>query len=289
MPLSGKYGTVNGHDAVSNWTINDEQTLAVAIDSSTDGATNRKPSVESWSGTFAQNLYEPSVLPGEMFTFNGFTAPDDGDPAGNGVIYSGDALLSQCVINWDWAGGAILTLENTFLGHLALAIVSGNNQDISISNPVSICGTKIEFSADGTTWTELPNISTANVTLSVATNDYVNSSTGCWTGRAAGPKDWTAAIVLDDTDRSTVVPDKGELLQWRFYVTDALFWEFKWGRVRDFTGITVDRVSGAIIQQTMNVDMAVSDGSALGHVLTPGGTYWQGKSALITGQPATNN
>lgn len=275
---SGKYGVVNGQEAVFNWSINDDATPAVVVDSSTDGATNRVSGINAWDGSFGQNLGQPSVLPGDTFTFTGFTAPDDGTPSGTGQVYSGSALCSQVAINWDWAGGANITSELTFLGHLALTLSTANHADAADSNPLSVCGTKIEYSSNGTVWTELPNISNATLTLSVATSDYVNSSTGCNTGRDSGPKDWTAAIVLDDTKRdASDIPAKGTQLWWRFYVDATTFWLCKWGTVRNFTGITVDRVSGAIVQQTMNVDMSVSDGTATGYVTAPDGTTdWQG-------------
>ena len=276
--LSGKYGVVDGYGSVYNWSINDNQQLAAVIDSSTDVATNRVAGIKSWDGSFGQNLGQPSVLPGTFFTFTGFTAPDDGLPTGTGTVYTGNALCSQAVMNWDWAGGNVLTAELTFLGNLGLTLSTANHADATVSNPLSICGTKIEFSSNGTDWTELLNISTASLTLSVATSDYVNSSTSCNTGRKSGPKDWTAAIVLDETKRDTAdVPAKGTLLEWKFYVDGSNSWRFKWGRVRDFTGIVVDRQSGNIVQQTMNVDMAVSDGTSLGYVQAPdGSTNWQG-------------
>jgi hypothetical protein len=45
--------------------------------------------------------------------------------------------------------------------------------------------------------------------------------------------------------------------------------------VRDFSGITVNRETGAIIARTINVDMAAYYGSNAGQILLPGGTqFW---------------
>lgn len=170
----------------------------------------------------------------------------------------------------------MLTAQTSFLGHLALSFADANHADASISNPFSICGTKIEWSTDAIVWTELPNIVSALLTLSCTTSDYINSSTACGTGRAAGPKDWTAAIVLDDHTRVSPIPTKGAVLQWKFWVDATTFYRLKWGKVRNFTGITVDRRTGAIIQQTMNVDMDASDGTSLGAIAKPDGTFWWG-------------
>lgn len=115
---------------------------------------------------------------------------------------------------------------------------------------------------------------------------YVNSSTvvtvggNCrlWTGQLAGPVAWALAVTEQDVRRDLFI--KGQSVDWKLYVTDTLFWRLRWGMVRDFTGIQVNMETGAIIQQTVNVDMdgfdltAGSYAAATGYVKKPDGTTW---------------
>ena len=94
--------------------------------------------------------------------------------------------------------------------------------------------------------------------------------------RVAGPIDWTLAMVQEDVDRSS----QGFLLgttnvHLKLYTTAVLFWSLKWGMVKDYTGINVDRSTGAVISQTVNIEMNGFEGSNVGDIILPGaGANW---------------
>lgn len=280
MPVhSGKLGVVNGKSTVQNWSISDEQNLAAAVASNTALGRVRRPGVNSWSGNYAQKGGTPPVMPGETFSFVGYTAPTD-NVSGNGLKYTGDAVVKSVAISWNWASGEIIGSTTEFDGHLALAAADGTQiADITAPDVPTIALAKIQFSADDTTFTDVANVTTVTLTITNDVQAYVNSSTvvsnTLWTGQRAGNYDWNMAIAMQDVKRTDVV--KGTQYSWKIFVDATTFWKLKWGRVKNFTGLTVDRDSGAIIAQTVNVEMdgtKESDG-VLGHILKPGGTqFW---------------
>jgi hypothetical protein len=282
---SGRFGVVNGVSTVGEWSIADAGTLAEAVASNTAFGTARRPGVEEWSGSYQPYGYAPpsGQMPGDSISFIGYMAPDN-DQGGVGEEYSGTAMLKQLAVNWNWASGEIISFQTDFDGHLALTPTpaTGPHLDSSVPSFPQIGGTFFSYATVSpwtsyTTWTDLVS---ATWTLKNNVQPYVNSSTWLgtpgrfWTGRKQGIYDWTLAVTEQNVDRARF--KKGDQLALRLYVTQSLYWELWWGMVRDFTNIVVDRKTGKIITQTINIDMQVSDVTAgtLGHILKPDGTTW---------------
>lgn len=277
---SGKFGTLNDVSTVKNWSITDGHNQTPVVASNTRWGRARRRGVQFWNGNFAFSGKQPPVMPGEFFDFQGFTAPDD-DQAGPGQEYSGQAMCKQITMNWNWASGEIIGGSADFEGHLELTRTLAAPQifDSSVPDLPEIPGGRPEYSIDdGANWLPWTNISTMVLTLSCDVQSYVNSGTiidgEIWTGQSAGPIDWNFAITEQDTARNKVT--KGNQIMLRLYVTSVLFWEFKYGRVKDFTGITVNIDTGAIIQQTVNVEMdgVNEDDGTIGHIILPDTTTW---------------
>lgn len=275
---SGRFGTVDNVKTVRDWNINDSGTLAEAVASNTAFAKARRPAIEDWTGGFKYYGSLPPVMPGELFPFVGYMAPDN-DAGGAGQRYSGNAIASQLIANWNWQNGEILNQQIDFGGHLALASASGavvlDEEDPDL--PI-VGGTKIEFSLNDADWEEWTNLLQATFTLTNALQTYVNSSTyvggRSWTGRKPGNLDWTLAVVEQDVIRSRF--NKGDQVALRLYVSGEDFWLLKWGIVKEFTGITVNRETGAIIQQTVNIEMngVNIDDASLGTITLPDESEW---------------
>ena len=268
----GKHALVNGKPSVRTWSISDSHTPAKGVASNTKNGTLRRPGVMDWSGSYGAYGATPIVMPGDAFSFIGYTAPDD-DVSGIGQTYEGNAIVDNVVISWNWANGEMLSHVVNFAGDLQLTHTSGIYVDDSLPEALSVCGTKLEYDLDNTGYVELDNILSMQLTLSCALQTYVNSSTACWTGRKAGPIDWTLAITQQDNIRAEIF-DKGDRCKWKLFIDDTKFWELIWGQVRDFSGITCDRETGAILQRSINVDMDCHDGTDDGSVTNPLGTVW---------------
>lgn len=280
---SGKFGVVNGKSTVRDWSITDSMSPVRYSASNTKFGMGSRRGVESWSGSFNHYGHTPLAMPGDSFSFLGYTAPDD-DVSGAGMRYSGTAFVESAVINWDWATNAIINGAIAFQGHMALtAEVGAQVKDQTVPTVPVPVGTKIEYSSDdGGTWTEWDNLLNASLTFSNALQSYVNSSTAIagrlWTGRLAGGIDWALSVTEQDARRDRFT--KGDSLVFRLYVTDALYYELTWGQINDFTGLNVNRESGAIMQQTVGITMDGFDpaeaayADATGSIFLPGGTKW---------------
>jgi len=65
-----------------------------------------------------------------------------------------------------------------------------------------------------------------------------------------------------------------DIVQLKLFVDATKFWELQFGIVRDCTGITANRETGAVIARTQNVDMMAHNGATMGKVNRPDGTTW---------------
>lgn len=272
---SGKFATVNGISTVRNWTVVDDITNPKFTASNTLGGTGRVSGIQSWSGSFGFFGGMPSVLPGEIFAFLGYTAPDD-DISGAGMRAAGNAVVDNVVITYNWANGDIISSVANFSGDLALAWASGAQiVDATAPDVPSICGAKIETSDDGAAFTVLPNVTQAVLTISAANQKYVNSSTNCWTGIKPGPIDFTLAITREDNLINALAKGANKVIKLWHSATALDFWLLKWGKVKGFTGITANSETGEIIKHTVTLEKNGFVGGSVGEVTAPGSVaYW---------------
>lgn len=274
---SGKFGVVNGQSTIRNWTVTETRNNVRYRASNTRGGSGRVPGVHSWQGSFAGMGGLPLVMPGEVFTFAGYTAPTDNVLGANGQRITGQAIVDNIAITWDWAAANPVSYQVNFSGHLDPTWTSAAAlSDATIPEIEPPCGIIFEYSIDdGTTFAELEDLTTATLTLTAENQSYVNSSTNCYTGRIAGPFDWTLAITQQSDERAGGAFDIGDNLVLKAYTNPTEYWLLKWGMLKDFTGLNVDRESGAILQRTMNLEMNGFVGGAVGKVEKPGAaTFW---------------
>lgn len=267
---SGKFAVVNGQSTVRNWTVNEINEAKPFVASNTLGATGRRVSVWDWNGTFSAYGGSPSMFPGDAFTFAGYTAPDDDTQGSDGQRYSGTGIIDSIVITWNWANGDILSYVANFSGNGALAADTGLYTDSTTPTVPPAVDTKITYDDSGDTdWT---NISQAVLTLTAANQAYVNSSSvvsgKAWRQRKAGILDATLAVTEDRTLRASL-PDIGDSLDLKLWVNATEFWQLQWMFLENFSNISADRETGAIIQRTANLSMNCHDGTSLGTIVHP--------------------
>lgn len=282
----GRFGVINGASTVRNWSIVDTEALQPFKASNTKAGTGRRRGVKSWTGAFNAYGPAPAWMPGASFSFAGFTAPAN-DTSGVGVKYSGTALVDSISVLWDFMNAAILQCTVNFSGHLALTIASGQAQLLDASTPTApeICGLKLQAAeldndtGDLDDFADIAAVATATLNITAVNQPFVNSDTACWTGRKAGPIDWTMGIVLQTDDQPYA---KGTDLALKLFTEnavdpdDSLFWLLQYAKVKEYTGLQVDLETGAIISQTMNLEMNGHPIGATDGVITlPGDVaYW---------------
>ena len=272
----GRFGVVNNIAAVRDWAINDEGTLAAFRNSATANGMGRRAGVLAWNGSYQAHGAVPAVLPAAFFSFLGYTAPDNDTLGGTGETYAGNAIVDAVNINWDWAGGQIINHAVNFSGNLGLTATPTDTaiSDSSWNDPESTNGTVIKYSPDGTTWTTLGNLTQASLGINASNPSFVNSSTAGLTGRRAGPIDWSLQLSIESNLNGSGLV-KGTSYQWRLYTTATLFYLLKWGRVKGFSGLNVNRETGTIIAHSIQVEMDATVGGVAGSILMPGGaSYW---------------
>jgi hypothetical protein len=269
---SGRFGVVDGISTVRNWSINDVSAPQKFVASNTLNGAGRRKGIRSWSGSFGVYGHTPPVMPGEFFAFAGYTSPDD-DVSGDGTVYTGDAVVDSIALTVNWQNGEIISNVVNFSGHLVLTNSTDEYLDVTAPTVPEVCGAKIQHdAATPGTFADWENIAQATLNISAANGSYVNSSTNCWTGRKAGPVDATLSVVEQETSRSDL--DIYDDVQIKLYVTASLFWHFKWMHLKEFSNISVDRESGAILSRTANFEKNGFVGGATGFIKKPDTTTW---------------
>lgn len=276
----GKLGAIDAFDTIAMWSLNETQTPGRGIASNTRFAPVRKAGARAWTGTYKGYGGQPAMMPGQIAAFVGFGAPTN-DISGNGLRYSGNIMADSVAITWNFRTGELISHTVNFSGHLALAIADGAQvTDVTIPDMPSVVLSKIQWKpAASGALADFPNVSQATLTLSAQNQSYVNSGTvisgKLWTGRVAGPIDWTFALQQDDDVRvGATVPQIADDIQIKAFINATEFWLLNWGHVRDYTGLQVNLETGAILARTVNIDMTAHDGTTLGVITKPDTTNW---------------
>lgn len=280
---SGIHGNINSISTVMDFSVSDTQAPQQFVASNTLNGNATREGVNDWTGSYNALGGTPLVLPGQFFAFAGYTAPNDDVLGVDGQIATGNAIVDTVTINWDWSSGAIISHSVGFSGNLALVIASGSaTVDATAPTALPVCPTIIDYGAD-TSEIELDNVQSATLTITAANSAFVNSSTivgsTCWTGRKAGPINFTMSAVLqDDTQVAALV--KGTNERFRLYVDGTDFWELLYCHVGDWSDLDVNPATGTIITQTLNTVMSgVLPAGTLGRITLPGAdptatVYW---------------
>jgi hypothetical protein len=270
--FTGHLGAINGISNVRNWTIEETSDPKVAVSSATRRGTSRKSGVKSWTGTFSQYGGNPSYMPGDILPFVGYRNSSTDIRNTAGIRSTGDIIIDSVAITWNWNTNEIISMVSNFSGDGALAHASGAGViDATIADNKTPCGTNVLLDE-----VVLPDVLTATLTLSMANQSFVSSSTACWTKRKRGAAlDFTLAIIqYNESGLGPVLLGADALI--KLYTDDTSFWSLKWCQLQGITGVSVDIETGAIIQQTLNFNFNGISAGVLGHIRKPGSLtdYW---------------
>lgn len=275
----GRFGVVDGITQVRNWQINDDGNLARGVNSASKMGSFRRKGTASWAGSYSAHGAVAAVMPSEMFSFLGYTAPDGGTVGGVGQTYEGAAIVDSLGISWNWAGGNVIEHQIGFSGHLTLTPTAADIAalDATVSDPEVVGVCKITRSVDGAAWVEIENVTQASLNIQAANAAYINSSTSSNTGRVPGPIDWTASIGVEDNLLGSGL-SKFTDYWFRFYVTATTFYELKWGTVKSFSGLQISRETQQVIAHSISIEMngtkSVASVLTAGHIKLPDASTW---------------
>lgn len=283
---SGKFGVVNNVPAMISWNISDDEDLKEYINSQTRGMAGQLPGISNWTGSIEQNGVNPvaGLMPGSLFAFQGYTAPDNDTAGGSGTILSGNIMVERMSMAWNWAGGDIEKTSYEFQGSGPLAVNSGQPAISDTSTP-TYYGSKqlpqptIQVNGTGG-FINWPYITQLTITLSNEIQPVVNASTGGNTVRVAGP--WKLEISASEQEVLRSLFQKENILEIKVPVDPTFinFWDIKFGVVKNFTNIEVNRETGAIISRSVQIihsayDFPLNNPANLGSITLPGaGSAW---------------
>jgi hypothetical protein len=275
--VSGQFAAVDGVGALINWTVTRSRPSVTARHSGTRGGRARRKGVGSWQGTMSGIGGLPPSLPGKLANFIGYSGPANSIEGGAGHRYSGTIIITDVTIKWDFSTNAIIAWDLSFVGHLGLtrgdgaAVVDATS---TIEWESSLLPIKFDVVLAGD-YAAFTDMTTVQLKITSDVVSFVNSSTANETGRRTSTLvDWELSIGLQRSDAPLA---EGTELAIQAFTTDELFWELKYGRVREYSGITANRETGEIMSQTLVIEMSSNleaDG-AIGVIKAPGDVqYW---------------
>lgn len=290
---SGKLAVVGSVPAVLSWSIDDDSDTKEYVNSQTYLARGQLPGITHWSGSIEQNGSSPvsGLMPGLVYAFQGYEAPDNDTASGNGTIYSGNIMVERMTLTYNWETGEIEKLAYEFQGKLGLTFSTGQAALSDVSTPTyygckSLPQPKIQVfepptdlslpgpgnSSGLVNW---PYVTQLTLTISCEIQAVVNASTNGMTDRIAGP----FSIEMSVTEQEVLKPlfDKDYIMEMQIPTKPdfSAYWDLKWLHVKNFTGIQANRETGAIISRNVNLLHTAYDYSSppvLGKIILPPGT-----------------
>lgn len=295
---SGKFATVNNVGALVSWSIDEDSDTKEYINSQTYGMAGQLPGITHWSGSLEVNGAIPiaGLMPGKMFAFTGYEAPDNDTANGTGTVYSGNIYIERVALSLNWESGDIEKMSYEFQGALGLSFLTGQTAPVDSTVPTyygckSLPAPKIQTYAPPANLSlpgpgpsgslvNWPYITQLNLTISSELQTIVNASTGGATDRRPGP--WKMEISVTEQEVLKPLFDKDYLLRLQIPVTPDFseFWDIKWLHVKNFSGIQANRESGAIISRNISLLHTAYDYTSpspvLGSIIPPGFTpdWW---------------
>jgi len=279
LPISGRFGSVNGQSTIKQWTLNETSDVKKFAASNTQGGMGARRGARDWNGSFA-GYGTPNAMPNDIIALSVSTGDDGGGAA---VSFAGSAFITQTAITWNFSTQEILSYVTSFASNGALTKGAGTGGDVTQPFAPSPCGLKIEVGAI------LPDVEQCVLTIKSDPKAYVNSDTVedgfCWVRRRPGNIDWNAAITQQSLGGLAPVIQDDYVC--KFYTSlneagDALMdhYELTWGHLGESTGITCNVETADITKRTLNLTMnGAKEGDDVGRILLPGGELFWGVAA----------
>jgi hypothetical protein len=264
---------ISGVRSIRKWSIDDNSADAPrVVASNTKGGSTRVAGNLDWSGQYQAFGHTPAVMPGDSFTFKGSI---DGT---KGV--SGAALCDSIEVTVDIEGGQVISHVARFSANGALA--KGNvsaTADTSVPNEPSSIGCKVQTADPSASpaFADLADVRQYTLTITADNQSYVSSETAGQTQRKKGNYDFQVSISRYTSDFADG-PQPNNVKHLKLFVNATEFWELKWARFIEDSGLEVDREGAGLVACTKNAVMEgftlVGSTPTAGHIKKPDTTTW---------------
>jgi hypothetical protein len=254
--LSGILGVVNGQDTVRTWSVTSTADLSALYASNTKGAPIRLDGNKDWTGEFTAYGFQPALVPGEFFKFQGSV---DGAKGVTSEVLG--AIVDTITITGDIEGGGAIEYTCAFSGNGTLTSEVTPLTDATCPQPLSAIGSYVtlEQTDDAGVEANITDVRTWSITLTRANTAYNSSTTGGQTKRLKGNFDATISLSIYEDDFDDIIQPNEEQIV-RIYHEgvpvgsegDDTFWEFQWIKFNDGGGYEIDREGAALIGYTAN-------------------------------------
>lgn len=272
---SGRFATVNGIGNVVKWQLTENVEEDKINSSATRGGTDRifgdtdvTGSIECFGGI-------PSVMPGETFTFVGYTSPTTGVYSTAGMKYTVSAMCSGITVTWDYSANKAVRYTMQFGGMGALVVASG----AAVVDATAIVKVKSRLCpmVYGAAVPLLANRTIVTLNITSALTIRSDASTGGAKVRETGPIDWNLAVQTTGHDQYFTPGTYLASLKLSVNATPDSFW-FDDAIVGQVTDVTLTADGTAIDTQTVNIHMAASGADGIvGFIRKPAelvANYW---------------
>lgn len=274
--MSGRLAVVNGEVAMSKWSVSEASSPVAIYNSHTGMLPARMHGPLSYSGSIDADRGVPRVMPGQVFTFEGYMGPNNGVAGTPGPMWSGLALVDSVTVNFDWTTNKPVSHALSFSNagaftYNAAATAPSLTGDFT---PIEVCGKTLRFTPVGGSETELEMVKTATLSLSASNGKVTNSSTGCRTDSIGGPGDCKLSVALDTPGR--------QLTPGALYTVaipcGADDWVLQYMICKGYTNLQADRTNGNLIGATVELEYSRFNaaGDAGSGITPPGGSAWIG-------------
>lgn len=267
---------------VKKWSVADKADSPTFVCSTTRGAKSRVIGNKDWSGSWEGHGDTPPVKAGDAITFTGVI----GGTPGSQIGVSGSAIVKDVTVTIDQKSGAPIMYTVNFEANGALSESGTLNVTAPSSFPTPKtskgCAVLLADPAASPSFTELADVQSVTIKMSVDLLPYVSSTTAGQNKRVVGNFDCEVTVSCF-FDALTDLPALNAIKQFKIMVDDTLFWDVRWAMVTGRSGIDCDRETGAIVGATITAGLVTaatySGSNHGGYVKDPATTaVWDGST-----------
>jgi hypothetical protein len=274
MPIGhGKVIAVDGESSIFQTHIEHWRGLADYVAGNTDGATGRPDGNDNWGGHYhlyckdADNSRQPARFPNDSATLTCSFG------SGTSTGYTGTARFSRLQIDAPIEQGGNIIHRIDFMANGSLSRIAAPTTDSTIPLPMNAKYAKIALGG-----ADQADVAYQRLIFNALCIPYCNTSTSGQWKADEGDLDVVCQWLIQSEDAS-VFPNPGALVVLRFHVTATKYWEIQWMRIEGVRPHFKDRreprrLTGA----SVIAKMEASNGTNLGHIIAPDGTYKWGSA-----------
>lgn len=237
----------------------------------------RAGGTKSWSGDVTYSGVTLPLFPGKRYENCSIWSGPDSD-GGNGIIYSGDIVVSQASATIDIKSGAPIQWQVTYSGDGAMTETTGRQVDTTTPVVVSPVGATLTVtkgsSAVTTTDWELTSIS-ISISAALSGGSATVSSSG-WNTYCVGAIDFTFDMTFENDSCADLNIEQGDEIAVTITLSNSQTIKFAWIRINEEGQVSIDNSSAEPLQFSLSGAMQAYNQttSSYGEITIAGVTYW---------------